>query len=74
MRLKSHSLMLGYREWDASMVKNGADWRLVLESIGPVGPVDYMKNGFRIVEASREEIEALIAGGYENRRALLRYL
>jgi len=72
MKLKSHSLMLGYKEWEARMQRRGRDMVLVIDGLGAISPTDYMKNGFKVQEARREELEQLVEGGYESRRAILR--
>lgn len=46
---------------------------VVLEQIGPLLASDYIKNGFSVKSATRAEIQALIDGGYESRRLLLRH-
>ena len=73
MRLKSHSLMLGDREFQASIRVRDGKPLVVLDQIGPLLPSDYIKNGFSVKNATRTEIEALINGGYESRRLLLRH-
>lgn len=72
MKLKSHSLMLGYREWEGKLERRGKNIVLVLQGLGAISPTDYMKNGFRVLDGRRNELEGLVEGGYESRRALLR--
>ncbi len=73
MRIKSHSLMLGYREFQATLRMRDGKPLLVLDQIGPLTASDYIKNGFTVKEATRSEIQGLIDGGYESRRLLLRH-
>ncbi|MCR9142034.1 MAG: hypothetical protein NXI24_07265 [bacterium] len=73
MRVKSHSLMLGYREFEASIRMRGGKPTVVLEQIGPLTASDYIKNGFSVKSATKAEIKGLIDGGYESRRLLLRH-
>lgn len=73
MRLKSHSLMLGYREFEGSIRMRGGRPTLVLDQLGPLQVSDYIKNGFTVKSATKAEIRALIEGGYESRRLLLRH-
>ncbi len=74
MILKSHSLMLGYRQFEASFQRREGKLHLNIEGIGPLSPSDYIKNGFRVLRASTEELQALVQGGYESRATLLRFL
>ncbi|MBX7058086.1 MAG: hypothetical protein K1X75_08455 [Leptospirales bacterium] len=73
MIVKSHSLMLGYRQFDAQFRRHNGKLVLSVEDIGPISPSDYIKNGFRVLRASTEELQALVQGGYESRTALLRF-
>ncbi len=72
MRLKSHSLMLGYREFQAWLRRQDGKVVVVLEELGPIQVVDYIKNGFSVKEATEEEMHALVKAGYESSRLLLR--
>lgn len=65
MKIKSHSLMLGYREYTAR-VGRGPDGRalLMVDDIGPLPALDYIKHGFKIVEASEREIGLLRQAEY----------
>ncbi len=66
MKVKTVSLFLGYRELQASLKKKGAKYRLYVEDLGEIAPVEYIRQGFRITEASKEELQALVQGGYES--------
>lgn len=65
MIVKSYSLMLGYREYTAR-VERGPDGRALLfvEDIGPISSLDYIKHGFKIVEASEREVDLLRKAEY----------
>lgn len=74
MKLKACSLFLGYKEYDASIVQDTkAKYRLNVKSIGQVAPAEYVRNGFRVIQAKASELEALIAGGYESKRLRMRF-
>ena len=74
MRLKACSLFLGYKEYKAAIVKDGkGGYSLGVESIGEIAPADYVRHGFRVLEAKSSELQGLVAGGYENKRVLMRF-
>ncbi len=65
MKVKSHSLMLGYREY-AAAVERGPDGRalLIVDGLGPVSSLEYIKHGFKVLEASPREIALLQQAEY----------
>ena len=65
--------MLGYREFEAQIKMRNGKPTVILEEIGALLPSDYIKNGFSVKRANKAEIQALIDGGYEGRRLLLRH-
>ena len=74
MKLKACSLLLGYREYQASLARNPkGKYFLNVENIGELPPAEYVRHGFRVLEAKNSELEALIAGGYESKRLLMRF-
>ncbi len=73
MVVKSYSLLLGYRQYQALLRRQGKRLILVVNGIGPLSPGNYIKNGFRVIKASRLELQGLVEGGYERPRAFLRY-
>ncbi len=73
MLLKSYSLFIGYREIKGVMKKKNGKFILNLEGIGEMYPYDYIRHGFRVMQANKTEIEALVEGGYESKRLLLRF-
>ena len=74
MKLKACSLFLGYKEYDASVMQNSeGKYSINVESIGQIAPAEYVRHGFRVIHARASELDALIAGGYENKRLLMRF-
>lgn len=73
LRLKACSIFLGYREFNASLKRENKRYILQVEEMGDLSPSEYIRHGFRIIKANRKEVEALVDGGYENRRILLRF-
>ena len=74
MRIKACSLFMGYREYEASLVQNFKGKCFVyVEGIGQLSPMEYVRHGFRVMQAKTSELEALVAAGYESRRLLMRF-
>lgn len=73
MIIKSHSIMLGYRQYEALLRWEGKRLVLMVSGIGPISPDNYIKNGFRVIKASRRELQGLVASGYESSSAFLRH-
>ena len=73
MRIRCSSLMIGRREMLAHLRVEGGKPFLVGEGYGLITPDDYTRHGFRIIEASRDELEGMVAGGYESPRVHLRF-
>lgn len=74
MKFKSHSLILGYREFTGKLSRQSGENILILEGKGAILPIDYKKNGFMVLEASRAELESLVEAEYESRTTLLKFL
>ena len=57
--------MLGYREYNARL-ERGQDGRaqLVVEDIGPLSALEYIKHGFKILEATEREVDLLRKAEY----------
>ena len=73
MILKSYSLFIGYKELKGVIKKKGDKFILELDEIGEMLPYEYIRHGFRVLKADRKELEALVSGGYETKRLLLRF-
>lgn len=73
MRIKSHSIMIGYNQYEARLAKNGQDVGIETRELGWITKDDYVRHGFTVEQASRAEIQGLIDAGYENSRILLRH-
>ena len=64
MRVKSHSMMLGYREFEAR-IKPSKPVQLELEGHGDLSHLEYIKHGFKIVHASDQEMAILKEAGFK---------
>lgn len=65
--------MFGYKEFEGRIrVEEGKPY-LELIGQGFISANEYIRNGFRVMEATRPEIEGLIAGGYERSRLRMRF-
>lgn len=65
MKVKSHSIMIGYQEYEAKMGR-AADGRplLMVDSIGPLTALDYIKHGFMVLDCTPQEKALLKQGEY----------
>lgn len=72
MKVKIHSIMLGYREADAHIEKDAKGRPvLVVDGVGQVSSLEYIKQGLKVVQASAHEIGVLRSAGYPMRNELL---
>ena len=55
---------LGFREFRAKLIKEEGQIVLYLEDFGKLLPLDYIKQGFRVMEASPSELQAMDIAGY----------
>lgn len=55
---------MGFREFQGQIVREGERMVLHLEGHGPITPLDYIKQGFRVLEASPEELKVMSLAGY----------
>ena len=71
MKVKIHSIMLGYKEAEARIEKDAKGRPvLMVEGVGPVSSLEYIKQGFKMVQASAQELSVLRAAGYPMRNEL----
>ena len=70
MKLKSYSIMLGYKEYNAKIMQNH-EKKIILyiDGIGPISPANYVKNAFKPTDITSRELDLLIHGGYENQQS-----
>lgn len=65
MKIKSHSLLFGYKVFTAQIGQDkSGNPVLVAEDYGPIPPLDFIKQGFKILEAAPHEIAKLKNLGY----------
>lgn len=63
--------MLGYKEAEARIEKDQKGKPvLVVDGVGPVSSLEYIKQGFKMVEASAHEVSVLRAAGYPMRNEM----
>ena len=71
MKVKIHSIMLGYKEAEARIEKDQKGKPvLVVDGVGPVSSLEYIKQGFKMVEASAHEVSVLRSAGYPMRNEM----
>lgn len=71
MKVKIHSIMLGYKEAEARIEKDAKGRPvLVVDGVGPVSSLEYIKQGFKLVEASTHELGVLREAGYPMRNEM----
>jgi hypothetical protein len=64
MKVKAHSLMIGYKEFEGKIDKRTSPPVLTLNDLGPVSPLEFIKQGFKLLEATPQEVAALKGLGY----------
>lgn len=57
--------MMGFREFRASVESEDGRMVLMLEGHGSITPLEYIKQGFRVLEASPEEFRSMTLAGYD---------
>ena len=67
MKVKTFSIMLGYREFDARVRTDVNPAMLELDGYGPLPPLDFIKHGVKILEAKEAELRILKQAGYNIR-------
>lgn len=72
MKIKIYSLHLGYREADAKIEKDAKGRHvLVVDGVGPVSALDYIKQGMKLLSASEHEVTILKQAGYPMKNELI---
>ena len=67
MVIKTHSIMYGYKELQGRLEKHAGQPLLVVDELGPVTPLEFIKQGLSIKLASPQELAMLKAAGYNVR-------
>ena len=69
MIVKSHSMFLGYKEYQAHFVTEESSGAIMLElqGYGVISPLQFIKHGFTVELATAEEHSMLIQHGYDTR-------
>ena len=73
MKVKSYSLMLGYKEFDAQLIKKNERFLLKIAELGEIDRQEYIRHGFRVIEAETKELKALVAIGFEKKSIFSRF-
>jgi hypothetical protein len=55
---------LGFREFTGKLYIDEGQKVLVLDNFGKITPLEYIKQGFRVMEASQEELKSMDIAGY----------
>ncbi|HBS07065.1 MAG TPA: hypothetical protein DEA96_18985 [Leptospiraceae bacterium] len=64
MIIKSHSIRYGYKELQGRLEKHSGQAMLVVDEIGMVTPLEFIKQGLSIKLASPQEMAMLKQAGY----------
>ncbi len=64
---------MGYEKHKASIYRKDNTYQLHVEGLGFIDPRQYVHNGFQVLQANSQELEALIAAGYESPRIRMRF-
>ena len=64
MKFKCYSMHLGFREFKGRLVLEEGVKVLKLDDFGTITPLDYIKQGFRVMEASPDELKSMDLAGY----------
>ncbi len=65
MKVKIYSMLLGYREAEARVDKDAKGRTvLVVDGVGEVSALEYIKQGLKLIQASEHEVQTLRAAGY----------
>lgn len=64
MIVKMHSLHYGYKELQANLERHNGQVVLVVDGIGMVSPLEFIKQGFSVKMASPQEVSLLQQAGY----------
>ncbi|MDH5655781.1 MAG: hypothetical protein OEZ34_07735 [Spirochaetia bacterium] len=64
MLLKCYSMHLGFREFKAKLITEEGQPVLYLEDFGKLRPLDYIKQGFKVLEATPSELQTMDTAGY----------
>jgi len=67
MKIKSYSMFMGIRDYNARLVQVENHHVLELEGHGQISPLDYIKQGCRVIEATPDELRKLKQAGYSVR-------
>lgn len=67
MIVKMHSMMLGYKEFSGKVENHGGKPVLIVDSIGYISPLEFIRQGCSLKLATDSEIRALKQGGYKFR-------
>ena len=64
MILKCYSMHLGFREFTGKLLMEEGRPVLMLDDFGKITPLDYIKQGFKVIDASPDELQSLHLAGY----------
>lgn len=64
MIIKSHSIRYGYKELQARLEKHSGQIVLMVDEIGMVSPLEFIKQGLSVKMASPQEMATLKQAGY----------
>ncbi len=73
MKIKSYSLLLGYKEFDAHLIKKNEEILLKVAGLGGIDRQEYIRHGFRVIEAETKELRILVAAGFEKKSIFSRF-
>ena len=65
MKFKCYSMHLGFREFTGKLSSQEGQVFLMLDGYGKITPLDYIKQGFRVMEASPEDLKSMHLAGYD---------
>jgi len=72
VKVKLHSIRFGYREAVAKIDKDEKGRIiLVVDGVGPISALEYIKQGLKLVEASDGEVSILRSAGYPMRNEMI---